>query len=102
MSEPCPEAAATPEARQTSSDDRTAARRHAVAVSPAIGPLPAIYVPLGPRRPSGTSPLRRSGQAGPHAGGVLVRYLAGRRRPSQPRNPGPAPHACDGPGCGKA
>lgn len=100
MSEPWPGAAARCEAQQTASADATAVRRQAVAVSPALGPLPAIYVPLGPRRPSEVSrPLHAGFGLARLAGGVVVvRYLGRRQgRSGGPRHPGPSPPACGGP-----
>jgi hypothetical protein len=85
MSEPTPPATATPGPRRAASSGAEPARRQAFAVSPAIGPLPAIYVPSGPRRACGLVPLLRARlRLALQAGGLLPRHLGRRRRSAGP------------------
>ena len=63
--------------------DTTRSRPDPIAISPAIGPLPPIYVPPPPGQPGPAGLLwHAAARAARQAGGWAVRQLAGRWRPS--------------------
>lgn len=75
----------------TSAGDGATARPDGIAVSPAIGPLPAIYVPRTPGEATSTGPLwQATARAARYVSGWAARHLG--RHARQGRIASSPPH----------
>ena len=76
MRKPVQHSATASDERPVASADATQPMRDGGAVSPALGPLPPIYVPRPPIQVSTPEPLRRpTARVARRAGDWVIRYL---------------------------